>query len=328
MSERNPQTNQWGPPKNLGAVLNTDKNELTPFLHSDSQTLYFSSKGHDNIGGYDVFYTRRKTDGSWEKPVNIGNPINTEADEVSFFVSLDGKTGYFSSNNLASKEGKNIGPGGLDVYSFDLYEEARPAEVVVVRGVLKDNDGQRIGGSIEVFNESTQQKTTIEADQRDGEFVAILRSSEEHIISVESPNLAFSAKAISKEILNDTLSLTTGKVSEGAAFTLSELYFETSSTALSPKAKTYLKAFARWLNKNQTARIAIQGHTDNVGDSEANLTLSSDRANGVKQLLMDFGVDSQRIEAKGYGSSQPIAPNSTAEGRSKNRRTEFLILKP
>ena len=328
MSERNPQTNQWGPPKNLGAVLNTDKNELTPFLHSDSQTLYFSSKGHDNIGGYDVFYTRRKTDGSWEKPVNIGNPINTEADEVSFFVSLDGKTGYFSSNNLASKEGKNIGPGGLDVYSFDLYEEARPAEVVVVRGVLKDNDGQRIGGSIEVFNESTQQKTTIEADQRDGEFVAILRSNEEHIISVESPNLAFSAKAISKEILNDTLSLTTGKVSEGAAFTLSELYFETSSTALSPKAKTYLKAFARWLNKNKTARIAIQGHTDNVGDSEANLTLSSDRANGVKQLLMDFGVDSQRIEAKGYGSTKPIAPNSTADGRSKNRRTEFLILKP
>lgn len=328
MSERNPQTNEWGPPKNLGAVLNTDKNELTPFLHSDSQTLYFSSKGHDNIGGYDVFYTRRKPDGTWEKPINIGNPINTQADEVSFFVSLDGKKGYFSSNNLKSKEGKSIGPGGLDVYSFDLYEEARPAEVFVVRGVLKDNDGQRLGGSIEVFNETTQQKTTIEADRRDGEFVAILKANEEHTISVETPGLAFSAKSITKENAQDTVALATGKISEGAAFNLSELYFETNSIALSPKAKTYLKAFARWLDKNKSAQIAIHGHTDNVGDSNANLALSADRANAVKQFLIDLGVQAHRIQAKGFGSTKPIASNATTEGKSKNRRTEFVILKP
>ena len=91
-------------------------------------------------------------------PVTIGSPINSGADEVSFFVSLDGKKGYFSSNNLKSKEGKSLGPGGLDVFSFDLYEEARPSEVFLIRGILKDNEGKRLGGSIEVFNETTLQK--------------------------------------------------------------------------------------------------------------------------------------------------------------------------
>ena len=328
LSERNPKTKEWGSPKNLGPDINTDKNELTPFLHSDSQTLYFSSKGHNNFGGYDVFYVRGKLDGSWEKPVNIGSPINSGADEVSFFVSLDGKKGYFSSNNLKSKEGKSLGPGGLDVFSFDLYEEARPSEVFLIRGILKDNEGKRLGGSIEVFNETTLQKKTIEADQRDGEFVAILEANQVHTFSVETPGLAFSAKSITKENANDTLTLATGKVNQGAAFNFSELYFETNSITLSSQAKTYLKAFSRWLDKNTTVQIAIHGHTDNVGDSNANLALSSNRANAVKQFLLDSGIESQRIEAKGFGSTKPIASNATPEGKSKNRRTEFVILKP
>ena len=328
ISERNPETKAWGTPKNLGPVLNTDKNELTPFLHSDSQTLYFSSKGHDNIGGYDVFFTRRKADGSWEKPVNLGNPINTEADEVSFFVSLDGKTGYFSSNNLSDKTGKPVGLGGLDVFSFELYEEARPAEVVVVRGVLKDSDGQRLGGSIEIFNETTQSKTSIEANQRDGEFVAILKKNEEYSVSVESPGLAFSAKLVNPEATTDTIALVTGKVGAGAAFNLSELYFETNSIELSSKAKTYLKAFSRWLTKNSGVQIAIHGHTDNVGDAAKNLALSAERANAVKSFLLNLGIASNRIEAQGFGASKPLASNSTAEGRARNRRTEFVIRKP
>lgn len=328
ISERNPENKTWGAPKNLGAVLNTDKNELTPFLHSDSQTLYFSSKGHENIGGYDVFFTRRKEDGTWEKPVNLGHPINTEADEVSFFVSLDGKTGYFSSNNLTDNTGKLVGLGGLDVFSFELYEEARPAEVVVVRGVLKDNDGKALGGNIEIYNETTQSKTSIEADERDGGFVAILKKNESYSVAVESPDLAFSAKLVDSEAISDTIALVTGKVGAGAAFNLSELYFETNSIELSSKAKTYLKAFSRWLNKNPGMRIAIHGHTDNVGDAAKNLALSTERANAVKSFLSDLGIASNRIEALGFGASKPLASNSTAEGRARNRRTEFVIQKP
>lgn len=214
------------------------------------------------------------------------------------------------------------------MFSFELYEEARPAEVVVVRGVLKDNDGQRLGGSIEIFNETTQSKTSIEADQRDGEFVAILKKNEEYSVSVESPGLAFSAKLVNPEATTDTIALVTGKVGAGAAFNLSELYFETNSIELSSKAKTYLKAFSRWLTKNSGIQIAIHGHTDNVGDAAKNLALSAERANAVKSFLLNLGIASNRIEAQGFGASKPLDSNSTAEGRARNRRTEFVIRKP
>jgi len=108
----------WGEPQNLGAPINTKGSEMAPFLHPDGKTLYFSSDKHIGMGGFDLFVSRRGEDGQWQEPVNLGFPINTQGDEINFFVAADGKTAFISSQ----REG---GQGGYDIYTFELPEEIR-----------------------------------------------------------------------------------------------------------------------------------------------------------------------------------------------------------
>lgn len=108
----------WGEPQNLGAPINTKGTEMAPFLHPDGHTLYFSSDKHLGMGGFDLFMSRRGEDGKWQKPVNLGFPINTSGDEINFLVAADGKTAFISSQ----REG---GQGGYDIYTFELPKEIR-----------------------------------------------------------------------------------------------------------------------------------------------------------------------------------------------------------
>jgi len=108
----------WGEPENLGAPINTKGTEMAPFLHPDGRTLYFSSDKHVGMGGFDLFMSRRGEDGQWQKPVNLGFPINTSGDEINFFVAADGKTAFISSQRKG-------GRGGYDIYTFELPEEIR-----------------------------------------------------------------------------------------------------------------------------------------------------------------------------------------------------------
>ena len=108
----------WGEPKNLGEPINTKGKEMAPFIHPDGRTLYFSSDKHVGMGGFDLFMSRRREDGQWQAPVNFGFPINTNGDEINFFVAADGKTAFISSQ----REG---GQGGYDIYTFELPEEIR-----------------------------------------------------------------------------------------------------------------------------------------------------------------------------------------------------------
>ena len=163
------QNGSWSAPKNLGDVINTKGHEKTPFLHTDSKTLYFSSNGHAGLGGYDLFYTRMDDYGNWMKPVNLGTPINTAADEHGFIVSLDGKYGFMSS-------GLQNGPNGaLQIIHFPLYEQARPEKVVMMKGTLKDEKGAPLqNGKVEIKNAKTGEITEATVDKKTGEYVAVL----------------------------------------------------------------------------------------------------------------------------------------------------------
>ncbi|NCP45122.1 MAG: hypothetical protein GW818_01505, partial [Flavobacteriales bacterium] len=131
--ERQP-NGKWGEPINLGYPINTPGDEKSPFMHSDSYTLYFSSNEHIGVGGYDIFYSKmNETTKQFNKPINIGVPINTEKDEHGFVVSKDGDFAYYSSSN----ENKD-----LDIFTFELYKEARPESVVFVNGEILDNSGK------------------------------------------------------------------------------------------------------------------------------------------------------------------------------------------
>lgn len=327
VSERLP-SGEWGPAKNVGAPINTDGNEKSPFIHSDSQTLYFSSDGQQGLGGYDVFLTRmdEKTN-SWTKPKNIGHPINTENDEVGFFVSSDGKLGYFSSNTLKGK-----GAGGYDVFHFDLYKEARPERVMFIKGDLKDEFGKDLDhAKVKIKSVDSKKETEAIVDSVTGEFAAVVtvKNDEKFLISVKHPDVVFNSgiiQATDSTTRPIKMSFEMKYVTPGAAYQLNNIYYNTNSAELMPESKDVVNEFAEYLKEHPTIKIEVQGHTDNVGNAASNLALSTDRAFTVYALLQDKGIDKSRLSFKGYGPNKPVASNDSPEGRARNRRTEFVIL--
>src|SRR5690606_39114517 len=136
-------------------------------------------QGHPGLGGFDIFYAKQGAEGTFEKPVNIGYPINTKEDEIGLFVSLDGSRAYFSSNKLN-------GPGGWDLYGFDLHKAARPDQVALVKGTLL-NENQEVvyDAKLTLKNLETKEITAITVDQFTGEYAAVVPLSENVIIKVE-----------------------------------------------------------------------------------------------------------------------------------------------
>jgi outer membrane protein OmpA-like peptidoglycan-associated protein len=338
VTKKDSKTGAWGVPQNLGPKINTKGDEKTPFIHSDSETLYFSSGpnrqgdgGHFGFGGMDIFLIRKDDKGEWLEAENIGYPINTEADDVGLFVSTDSKTAYFFSYAEGKMQGKGV--GRYDLYSFDLYKEARPQETTLMSGEVKDKAGNKVeGAKVEVMNTVTKEKTLAVVDSSSGTFmVAVnLKKKDDLLITVKKDDYAFSSKVISiKEasFVNQPkpVSIEVNEAKSGSSFVLNNLYYNTNSADLKNESFIVLESFAEYLNENPAIAIEIQGHTDNVGAVKANEALSANRAYTVKAYLEGKGVDGKRITAKGFGPNKPIAENTSEVGRAKNRRTEFLI---
>ena len=322
----------WSPPENLGPTINTNGNEMSPFIHSDFQTLYFSSDGHPGVGGNDIFIARKGNDDKWIEPKNIGVPINTTADDLGFFVSTDGHLGYFASNLPSRSNGKSI--GGYDIFSFELYKEVRPDEIAFFKGKIDDNgsNGNK-KFNVEVKDAVTKKTTQATVDTATGEYMVIINTKAKNdlIISVKKENFAFSSQLISKDsILNSKpakIDLKVDTIIVGQTYILNNIYYNTNSADLDPRSLIVIDEFVDFLKNNPTIKIDVYGYTDSQGDDKSNLALSTDRAFTVRDLLTNKGIDKKRLLTfKGFGASQPIADNNSPEGRAKNRRTEFVIV--
>jgi outer membrane protein OmpA-like peptidoglycan-associated protein/tetratricopeptide (TPR) repeat protein len=326
-------TGEWGAPVNLGPKINTPGNEKAPFMHSDSETLYFSSDGHPSVGGFDIYLARKNEKGEWIEPKNIGYPINSEGDEIGFFVSTDGKYGYFASNDANRVKGRV--KGGYDIYQFELYDAARPASMIFGKGEVRKQDGTALEGvKVEVKNARTKEKLDVVTDTTSGEYVFVSKEKvkDDVIITAKKEGYAFSSQVVS---LKDSavavgkplkVNLETKEIKVGESYQLKNIYYATSSADLKPESEIVIDEFAEFLKANPTITVEIQGHTDNVGNANDNLALSNNRAYTVKEMLEAKGIQGSRIKAKGYGATKPIADNSTETGRAKNRRTEFVVL--
>lgn len=315
----------WGDPVNLGPTINTEEDEKSPFIHSDSRTLYFASKGHPGMGGFDIFYTQQNDRLEFGEPVNIGYPINKPTDELGLFVTLDGTRAYFNSNELR-------GPGGWDMYEFDLHQSARPQEVALVRGTLRDENQNIVGDAdITIKNLSTREIQRVDVDDFTGEYTAVvtLAEDEDVILTVEKDGSAFSSKFVSKENTESggivSADLEVAELIVGREYRLNDINFATNSYELDNSAMLIIEEFALYLEDHQNVKVDIQGHTDNVGEDRDNLVLSQNRARVVYQYLMDLGIPASRMTHHGYGESRPVADNSSEEGRAGNRRTIFVI---
>lgn len=330
-TRKDPKTGQWSVPQNLGPAINTPGQERTPFIHSDSETLYFSSDGHFGFGKLDIFYARKNEKGEWEEPENIGSPINSFNDDTGFLVSSDTKTGYFFSYDEGKVRGRGIGK--TDFYGFDLYKEARPQQISFVKGSVRDSAGNNVSGaSIEIKDTKTKQVSFATIDSANGEYMIAVKKKNDLVLTVKKDDIAFNVKVLHvKEVppIEEKpveLNLEVREAKEGGRFVIDNIQYNTNSAEIKTESRIILESFAQYLKENPKLRVEIQGHTDNVGNPKDNEALSSNRAFSVKALLEEFGTDGKRIQAKGFGQNRPIADNTTEEGRAKNRRTEFQIL--
>jgi len=337
VTKRDPKTNTWSAPQNLGPKINTAGDEKTPFIHSDSETLYFSSGpnkknggGHFGFGGYDIFFVRKDEKGEWTEPENIGAPINADTDDAGFFVSGDTKTGYFFSFDEGRVKGKGV--GRWDLFGFELYKEARPQEISFVKGVARKDSTPIAGAVIEVMDLKSKKITFATVDSSSGEYMMAIKKTQDVLVSVKKDSLAFNSYIIKgSETPKDTepmvVNLQVQEAKAGESFVINNIYYETNSADIKPESRVVLESFARYLNEHPGMTIEIHGHTDNVGNPKDNEALSTNRAFSVKAMLEEFKVDGHRINAKGFGPNKPVADNHSEEGRAKNRRTEFMIVK-
>lgn len=323
-SEKN-KNQGWSPAKNLGPAINTAKNDKTPFIHSDNHTLYFASDGHFGFGGFDIFHSKYNN-GKWTKPVNIGYPINTEGDELGFIVSTNGQRVYFSSNNLKGK-------GGWDIFSADLPEEARPKQVLFVKGQLFDESGNSVTDArVDLQNVKTLKLTRGLVDTKTGKYavaVAVV-DEDDFILTVKKDGNFFDSKYIKpneEDLTNPptTVNFEIKPIKVGTKIKLENIYFASNSSVFNKNSIVALNNFVEFLKMNPTVKISLYGHTDNVGSNEWNMQLSVARAQAVYTYLLEHGVGKTRMTYKGFGKTRPVATNETTEGRAANRRTEFVI---
>lgn len=315
----------WTKAKNCGRVINTKGDEISPFIHPSNTTLYFASDSLIGMGGQDIYYSKI-VNGKFQKPINMGYPINTDKDETCLVVSSNGEFAIYAKDNP---------PNNMDLYAFRLEKSLQPTKVVCLRGrVFYDDNKQGNEATFEIRNlKNNRLITSTTSDKSTNEYSLAIVVGEDYAMSVTCEGYLLYSENFST-IEDSTFGnqnyinkdITMQSIKEGKVVILENIFFATNSFELSKESEVELNTLLKLMNDNPNIRIEISGHTDNTGNYQHNLALSEKRSNSVKQWLLDKGINMNRIVAKGYGDSKPIATNSTAEGKAKNRRTEFKIL--
>ena len=314
----------WGEPENLGPNINTSYNEQSPFIHPDDSTLYFCSNGWPGMGNQDLFVSRLGKDGKWQVPKNLGYPINTNGDESGLSLTANGNYAFFSSNKLE-------GYGGFDIYTFELPPNLRPHLVTYVKGFVSDaQTKQPLESAVEIIALETNKPVYQDySSPEKGDFLATITAGKNYGLNISKPGYLFYSENFS--LVGHTsgnpfnIMVMLEPIEVGNKVILKNIFFDTNKYQLEPESRSELQKLIEFLALNPTVHIEISGHTDNVGNDDLNQKLSENRAKSVYDFLLSGKVDPARMVYKGYGKTQPIAPNDSDDNRAKNRRTEFKI---
>jgi outer membrane protein OmpA-like peptidoglycan-associated protein len=312
----------WQEPVNLGPKINTSKSEQAPFLHYDGRTLYFASDGHQGFGEHDLFVVRMNEAGEWGVPENLGLGINTQTNDVGFYVDALGNKAYFASMRAG-------GFGGMDIYSMDLPDYFKPLPVNYVLGKVIDKETRQAIKAkvrlIDVNNDHVWFQDSV------SEFLIPIVPNKNYALLTEAGGYLFDSKNF------QPLPSTDGKPYEVLAelqrykdnqvVRLNNIFFDVDKFDLKPESFTELQEVIRVLVQNPQMVIEISGHTDNTGSAAHNIELSKNRAASVITYLVGKGIERKRLSSVGFGSSQAAETNETPEGRALNRRIEMKILK-
>ena len=316
--------NIWTMPKNLGNVINTEGDEMSPFIHFDGKTLYFASDGRVGMGGFDIYVTRLKNDSTWTEPKNLGYPINTCNDEMGLIIESGGQKAYFSSIRDKSK--------GKDIFSFNLYESARPNPVSYMKGKVYDKEtGKLLKAEYELINLSTRKIIVKSVTDETGNFLVCLPSGYNYGINVIKPGYLFYSENFMFEGIHTVSEpyikrIVLNPIKVGEKMQLSNVFYEIDSWELKQESMSELDNLVILLSGNKNLVMEIGGYTDSTGSVEYNKVLSEKRALSVVNYLIRNGISADRLKYKGYGNSSPLGDNVTIEGRKLNRRTEAKIV--
>jgi len=334
---------KWSEPKNLGATINTQFQEFSPSLSSDTKTLYFSSNGRKGAGSFDVFMSDRLDDTwrNWSEPKNI-TIINTDARELyyrsyaqfdfSIYTSTKNSDGYGELRLLEGVKalGDSLTNPVVTVTQPEVEkvtpEVIGPVGIRLTGRILNASKNTVIPAKLVFHNGNSTQEVLANASG----YETLIQPDTEYRIRIESPGYVGEWKEItqvSQEFKSLELDFKLQPIEVGTTVTLQNVLFIQSKAELLPQSYAQLDEVVEFLKANPHIEIELSGHTDNRGSFRQLLTLSQQRVNRVKHYLVSKGIEAKRITGKGYGGSKPIAGNDTEESRALNRRVEFVIKK-
>ena len=355
VSEKN-DNGTWGKAENLGSTINTVRDEEGPFIHHDGITLYFSSKGHATMGGFDILWRKKNEFGTWSMPKNMGYPVNTTENDAFFAMTADGKRAYYASY-------REDGIGSTDIFMMGL-PEAEEKPLTVVKGVIRVCKSEVDSVSILVYDKSTSEIVGVyKPNSKSGKYLFILNRGKkyqavykvnEKEIHAEDFHVGQDAdfQVIYKPIdlktgtpCNDIVGIETKEdsLTVAASFDnitevnpdniiVENIMFRINNTEVTFFKKN-LNKLAFYLKENPETQIEIIGYSDTQGPEIYNLKLSEKRAHSVNQYLLKKGVKQEQITYRGDGEKNQITINNYKDGGyvwqslPYNRRVEFNIVR-
>ena len=367
MSRWDEKKEDWGKALNIGGNINTEYDEIGVYMHPDGKTMYFSSTGHDGMGGYDIYASKKQKDGTWGKPTNLGYPVNSPDNDVHFVMAASGEHGYYSSYREDGLGEKDIymltflGAPKEPLFSTEdnlLASKVNPIEeelvqakvelslsnnLTILKGVVLDDETKKpIEALLELVDNGVQKKITdVESDGKSGEFLISLPAGKNYGISVNANGYLFHSENFeipeSAGFSQFEKIIYLKKIKIGESIVLRNIFFDVNKSTLKASSVLELAKLADLLNKNKSLRVEISGHTDTNGSASLNMKLSKSRAKAVVDFLIEAGYDASRFEYVGYGEEKPLisdaeiaklsSSQAKKEAHATNRRTEFKILK-
>lgn len=423
---------KWSLAVNLGPTINTAEDEDAPFMHTDGTTLFFSSKGHKNMGGFDIFKSTLQEDNTWTPPQNMLAPINTPDDDIFYMQSADGKKGYFSSvrtGGIGSKDiyevtyfnpflepltvvsgymtfnGTRKIPSNVRISATDLetnavvqevkpnsltgkyvlilnsgvteknyniaYEaqdfqtlnikivvppgaeykeiekelslkfvnlESKTLGTIGITGTVKNEDGELLRDATIIVKDNVtgQLIDTYYANVDSGYYYFTLNRGQNYNISYESKGYLFHSENVNvpkqPEYNTLTKNIVLDRVRAGSKIVLNNIFFDSNKSTLRKESGIEIEKLVVLLNEYPAIKVEVDGHTDNKGQDAVNMKLSQARAEAVVNAIVQKGIQRTRLIAKGFGKTQPIAPNTLPNGKPDlngmqlNRRVELKIV--
>ena len=314
----------WGPAKSLGANINTKYDDDSPYLSKDGKTLYFSSRGHNTMGGYDIFKSEYdEASRKWGAAQNMGYPVNTPDDDSYYRLSPDGSYAYLSSYRIG-------GYGEKDIYTINYIKNA------TIKGkVFSSKDSTSVIPGVElVFTGAQADKTALsfrDVTKPDGAYQVAVLSGRTYQVAVSKDGKNIETQEFPVPVsTNDSTTITknfyVNYIDTTQRMAFKNIYFDTDKYKLRPESITELNNTAQVLMANTGINISIEGHCDSRNTDEYNMVLGQNRADAAKNYLNKQGIAETRMTTVSYGERRPAAPNDSPENMQLNRRDEFKVV--